>query len=134
MKKTTWFTVIILLLIFLAGMSSAAAAETFKGYITGNICSAQSMICLPEHMANKDEHIVFITEDGKSVYELQGVDQNQLREQFTYQVLIEGQAKDKTIEIQKITRIGNTAAGKSWKGGKLVRPKSKSGGHEGHKH
>ncbi|MBI5185100.1 MAG: hypothetical protein HZA01_05160 [Nitrospinae bacterium] len=88
----------------------------------------------PEHIDSKEEHIVFITEDGKSVYELQGVDQKQLREQFTYPVRIEGKVKDKTIKVQKITRLGKSAAGKGFKGGKLIDPESESGGHQGHKH
>lgn len=114
MKKTTWF-IIIQLFLFIAGMAAVASAETLEGYITGHLCGGQmSMICPREHIDSAEEHIVFISKDGESIYEIQGVDQKQLREQFTYLVRIEGKVKDNTIEVHKIIRIGKSEAGKKF--------------------
>ena len=134
MKRTTGFTIIPMLLL-LAGITSVSAAETFKGYITGNLCVSHSMVCLPEHA--KEERIVFITEDGQTTYEIRGVDQKELKEYFTYPVEIEGTVEDGVMNVRKIVRIGKSAAGKLWKGGKPNRPKGQvdSGqDHSGHKH
>lgn len=129
MKKTIGFTIIPLLL-FLAGITSAASAETFKGYITGDVCGAHSMVCPPEHA--KEERSVFITEDGQSTYEIRGADQKELKEHLTYPVEIEGTVDDGVLNVRKIVRAGKSAPGKMWKGGKPARPKVKS--DSGHNH
>lgn len=111
-------------------LAGAASAETFKGYITGNVCGAHSMVCLPEHAT--EERTVFITEDGQTTYEIRGVDQKGLKEHLAYPVEIEGTVDDGVLDVRKIVRVGKSAPGKMWKGGKPARPKLK--GDSGYQH
>jgi hypothetical protein len=135
MNRKKIFFALIGYIALLSSITQAQAGESLKGYITGDMCGVQmSMICLPDHLDSKEEHIVFISEDGKSVYELQGVDQKQLREHFTCLVQIEGTIKDKTIEVKKITRVGKSAAGMKFGEGAMHRRPGRKGSsaHQGH--
>ncbi len=90
----------------------ASAKETLKGYITGNLCGANSMVCPVDHRDGKKERIVFMAQDGKSIYELKGADKKQLYNHFSHLVQIEGEIKGNAIQVQKISHLGASKAGK----------------------
>ncbi len=125
------FFPIIALVAVLSFNTQVEAKEVLKGYITGNLCGAYSMICPVDHKDGKKEHIVFMTKDGKKVYELQGADKKELHNHFSHLVQVEGEVKDGAIKVQKITHLGSGEAGKIIKKSKMEH----EGGHDHqHKH
>jgi len=110
MKRCATIILVCISMIYFA--IPAAAKDVFEGYITGNLCGAYSMICPLDHRDGKQEHIVLMTKDGRTVYELQGLDKKQLYNHFTHLVRVEGRVQGNAIEVRKITHIGAGEAGK----------------------
>ncbi|MBI5187003.1 MAG: hypothetical protein HZA01_14935 [Nitrospinae bacterium] len=105
------------ILAMLSICSTAAANKVFKGYLTGKDCASHSMLCPLDHKDKGMETVVLLSEDGKSVYLLKGVDNKNLQMHYNHIVQVEGKLTGDVIDVEKISHMGIGTDGKVIGGG-----------------
>lgn len=104
-------------IITILSICSTAAADVFKGYLTGKDCASHSMLCPLDHKDKGMETVVLLSEDGKLVYLLKGVDNKNLQMHYNHIVQVEGQLTGDVIDVEKISHINIGTDGKVIGGG-----------------
>lgn len=105
------------ILVILSICSAASANKVFKGYLTGKDCASHSMLCPLDHKDAGIEAMVLLSEDGKSVYRLSGVDNKNLQMHYNHIVQVEGKLTGDVIDVEKISHINIGTDGKVIGGG-----------------
>lgn len=112
------FGMILAVLAMFSLYSPAMAMEVFKGYLTGSECATHSMLCPLDHKDGGKEAVVLLTEDGKTIYGLKGLERKYLLQHFNHLVQVEGKLNGGVIDVEKISHISVGKDGGSLPGGK----------------
>lgn len=100
MKRLAAFS-LFLLVGFSVSIPFVDAAE-YVGVLTGKSCAEKGELC-PASDRGKEEIVLLV--NGKDVYYLKGLDDAYLTKHFGHRVRVSGEAKDGTIQAEKLDHL-----------------------------